>query len=54
MRTGGVSNRSFKHLVLKSWEDYQIIRKHQIGGFGTLLCKTFSKVPQFFSKGRND
>ena len=50
MRTGGVSNRSFKHLMQKSWEDYQIIRKHQIGGFGTLLRKNLSKVPQFFSK----
>ena len=50
MRTGGMSNRSFKHLMLKSWEDYQIIQKHQIGGLGTLLRKNFSKVPQFFSK----
>jgi len=50
MRTGGVSNRSFKHLLRKSWEDYQIIRRHKVGGLGTLLRKNFSKLPQFFTK----
>lgn len=50
MRTGGVSNRSLKHLLQKSWEDYQIIRKHKVGGLGTLFLKNFSKLPQFFKK----
>jgi glycosyltransferase len=50
MRTGGVSNRSFKHLMQKSWEDYQIIRRHKIGGLGTLFRKNISKLPQFFYK----
>ena len=49
MRTGGVSNRSLKHLVQKSWEDYQIIRRHNIGGIGTLLRKNFSKIPSFLN-----
>jgi len=50
MRTGGVSNRSLKQLIKKSWEDYQIIRKHKLGGLGSLFRKNFSKLPQFFSK----
>jgi glycosyltransferase involved in cell wall biosynthesis len=50
MRIGGVSNRSLKLLLQKSWEDYQIIRKHKVGGLGTLLRKNFSKLPQFFYK----
>ena len=50
MRAGGVSNRSFKHLLRKSWEDYKIIKRHRVGGLGTLLRKNLSKLPQFFSK----
>ena len=48
MRVGGMSNRSLKNILLKSYEDYQIIRRHKIGGFGTLLCKNLSKISQFF------
>ena len=49
MRVGGMSNRSLKNILLKSYEDYQIIRHHKIGGIGTLLFKNLSKIPQFFS-----
>jgi glycosyltransferase len=48
MRVGGMSNRSLKNILLKSYEDYQIIRHHKIGGIGTLLCKNLSKISQFF------
>ncbi len=48
MRVGGMSNRSLKNILLKSYEDYQIIRRHKIGGIGTLLCKNLSKISQFF------
>jgi glycosyltransferase involved in cell wall biosynthesis len=48
MRVGGMSNRSFKNILHKSYEDYQIIRRHKIGGIGTLLCKNLSKISQFF------
>ncbi len=48
MRVGGISNRSLKNILLKSYEDYQIIRHHKIGGIGTLLCKNLSKISQFF------
>lgn len=47
MRMGGVSNRSFAHMLRKSREDYRAIRTHGIGGVGTLLAKNLSKLPQF-------
>jgi len=48
MRVGGMSNRSLKNILLKSYEDYQIICRHKIGGIGTLLFKNLSKISQFF------
>ncbi len=48
MRTGGASNRSLCNLLHKSCEDWRAIRRHQIGGLGTLLAKNLSKLPQFF------
>ena len=48
MRVGGMSNRSLKNILVKSYEDYQIIHRHKIGGIGTLLCKNLSKISQFF------
>ena len=48
MRVGGVSNRSLGNMLLKSQEDYRIIKSHHIGGMNTLLMKNFSKIPQFF------
>jgi glycosyltransferase len=47
MQIGGISNRSFKQLIRKSHEDYRAIRRHRIGGAGTLIAKNLSKLPQF-------
>ncbi|MGJ8621364.1 MAG: glycosyltransferase family 2 protein [Yoonia sp.] len=47
MKMGGISNRSFAHLVRKSREDYRAIRRHGIGGIGTLVAKNVSKLGQF-------
>lgn len=49
MRVGGASNRSLKNIILKTQEDYRIIRKHNIGGLGTLFMKNFSKLTQFIN-----
>jgi glycosyltransferase len=49
MRVGGMSNGSFKNLIIKSFEDYQIIKKNKIGGLFTLFNKNFSKLRQFFN-----
>lgn len=48
MRVGGESNRSLSRIFLKSREDYTAIRRHGIGGLGTLAAKNFSKIGQFF------
>jgi glycosyltransferase involved in cell wall biosynthesis len=52
MRVGGASNRSLRHILRKSWEDYQALRVNGMGGVGTLAWKNLSKVPQFW-QGRN-
>ncbi len=48
MRIGGKSNKSIKNLFIKSYEDFLIIKKNNIGGFATLLKKNYSKINQFF------
>jgi glycosyltransferase len=53
MRIGGMSNRSFKNLIIKSFEDYQIIKKNKIGGLFTLFNKNFSKIGQFTNINTN-
>ena len=53
MRIGGMSNRSFKNLIIKSVEDYQIIKKNKIGGLFTLFNKNFSKIGQFININTN-
>jgi glycosyltransferase len=53
MRLGGVSNRSLANMLRKSREDLWVIRRHGIGGIGTLLCKNISKVGQFIFRPPN-
>lgn len=53
MRLGGISNRSLRHVLRKSWEDYRALRNNQMGGLGALAWKNLSKLPQFFLKDRH-
>jgi len=46
MRLGGASNHSLRSILLKSSEDYRIIRYHNLMGFITLLGKNLSKIQQ--------
>lgn len=48
MRVGGISNRSLKHILRKSKEDWQVIRRNRIGHIHTLAWKNLSKLGQFF------
>lgn len=50
MRTGGVSNGSWRALLRKSREDLAVLRKNRIGGWHTLLIKNARKLPQFLVK----
>lgn len=47
MKMGGTSNKSFAHILRKSREDYRAIRRHKVGGIGTLVAKNVSKLHQF-------
>jgi len=47
MRYGGVSNRSIKNIIRKTYEDYRACRMYGLG-IGTVLMKNFLKIPQFF------
>ena len=47
MRVGGESNRSIGSILRKSLEDYRAMRRHDVGGIGTLLSKNFRKLGQF-------
>nr|WP_093187376.1 glycosyltransferase family 2 protein [Thiocapsa sp. KS1] len=50
MRVGGASNRSLRHVLRKSWEDYRALRGNRMGGVGALARKNLSKIPQFFRR----
>jgi glycosyltransferase involved in cell wall biosynthesis len=52
MRIGGESNRSLGRLLAKSREDLRALRKHGVGGLGTLAWKNVSKIGQFTARGR--
>ena len=54
MRVGGESNRSLGRILRKSREDYHAIRRHGVGGLGTLAAKNFSKLEQFLPKRQDN
>jgi glycosyltransferase len=55
MRMGGVSNSSIKNILLKSLEDYTIMKKNGLKyPFITLLRKNISKLHQFFCKKQSN
>ena len=50
MRVGGISNRSLKTIVMKSKEDWGVLRINgwsPLGALLTISCKNLRKVPQF-------
>lgn len=48
MRFGGASNRSIKNLIIKTKEDFQILKKNKLNPYKLLFLKNFSKISQFF------
>jgi len=48
MRNGGLSNRSFKNIYIKTTEDYLILRENNVGSFLTVFLKNLRKLSQFF------
>lgn len=47
MRLGGMSNRSLAQMWRKSREDLSVMRRHGVGGLGTLAAKNLRKLGQF-------
>ncbi|RYH08701.1 glycosyltransferase [Tropicimonas sp. IMCC6043] len=52
MRLGGESNGSLRRVVRKSREDLRAIRRHELGGVGTLALKSLRKIGQFVGPER--
>ncbi len=50
MRLGGESNASLEQIIRKTQEDYRVIRRHNVGGLGTLAQKNLRKFKQFINK----
>ncbi|NDG85999.1 MAG: glycosyltransferase [Proteobacteria bacterium] len=50
MQIGGASNGSLGRIFQKSREDYEILSRHGLSPFPTLLRKNLSKIPQFFMR----
>lgn len=50
MRAGGISNRSLKTILRKTWEDFEVVRRNEVGGVMTILKKNFSKLSQFWRR----
>jgi glycosyltransferase involved in cell wall biosynthesis len=48
MRVGGVSNRSLKTILQKSYEDFYVLKRNNVGGIVALLRKNFRKLAQFW------
>lgn len=47
MRLGGVSNRSFSNILLKTSEDVEITRQNLGRGYFTVIMKNLTKIRQF-------
>lgn len=47
MRVGGKSNRNLKHILIKMYQDYKIIKKHGLGNIDVLFLKNIRKISQF-------
>jgi glycosyltransferase len=50
MRSGGTSNKNLKNILRKSYEDWLVLRKNNIGGMMVLIRKNTSKLGQFILK----
>lgn len=51
MRAGGLSNRNFKSMLVRSYEDYRAFKINGLKvGFSTILLKKVLKISQFFTR----
>jgi glycosyltransferase len=50
MRVGGLSNRSLRTILRKSYEDFYVLKRNKVGGIVTLLRKNLRKLGQFWQR----
>lgn len=50
MEVGGISNRNLRSIILKTKEDIQAMRLHQLPACITIICKNLRKFRQFFRR----
>ena len=48
MRSGGISNKNIKNILIKMKEDFKIMSKFNLKPLRTILIKNLSKIKQFF------
>ena len=48
MKSGGISNKNLKNIILKMAEDFKIMKKFKFNAFQNIFIKNFSKIKQFF------
>lgn len=51
MRAGGLSNKNFKNIVQKSFEDLRALKKNKVGSVLSLFFKNFLKFSQIVNFG---
>ena len=49
MRSGGISNKNLKNILLKMREDFEIMKRYNLNPIKTILLKNLSKIKQFFT-----
>ena len=49
MRSGGISNKNIKNILIKMKEDFKIMSKFNLKPLRTILIKNLSKIKQFFT-----
>ena len=48
MRSGGISNKNIKNILIKMSEDFRIMKKFKLNAIKTIMMKNLSKIIQFF------
>ena len=48
MRSGGISNKNIKNILIKMSEDFRIMKKFKLNVIKTIMMKNLSKIIQFF------
>ena len=48
MKSGGASNKNIRNIIIKMFEDFEILKKNKINPIKAIVFKNLSKITQFF------